>query len=90
MTRHFFEGNSSAVIICHRVEIPPHAGCLEDRRGTTAATCRHGVETAGGVSLDTPNVVAVNLVSGRKDHDNGPSIGTCIAQILTATTASPG
>lgn len=64
------------VTICHRVEIPPHVGCLEDNRGTKAAKCRHGIETAEGVSLDTQNVVAVNLVSGRKNHHNGPFIGT--------------
>lgn len=85
ITRHFFAANKPVASVCHGVEIPAYAGCLEGRRIATVAKCRHDVESAGGTYIDAPCVVDGNLVSGRTYHDNGRYLGPWIEQLLAAT-----
>jgi len=84
ITRHFFAACKPIASVCHGVEIPAYAGCLEGRRITTVAKCRHDVEAAGGIYVDAPCVVDGNLVSGRTFHDNGRYLGAWIEQLVTA------
>jgi len=88
ITRHFFEHDKPIASVCHGVEIPAYAGCLDGRKITTVAKCRHDVESAGGIYIDAPCVVDGNLVSGRTYHDNGRYLGPWIEQLLAA--AAPG
>ena len=85
ITRHFFEKDKPIASVCHGVEIPAYAGCLDGRKITTVAKCRHDVESAGGIYVDAPCVVDGNLVSGRTYHDNGRYLGPWIEQLLAAT-----
>lgn len=75
ITRHFFEHDKPIASVCHGVEIPAYAGCLDGRKITTVAKCRHDVESAGGIYVDAPCVVDGNLVSGRTFHDHGHYMG---------------
>jgi len=84
ITRHFFENEKPIASVCHGVEIPAYAGCLDGRKITTVAKCRHDVESAGGIYVDAPCVVDGNLVSGRTYHDNGRYLGPWIEQLLAA------
>ena len=88
ITRHFFEHDKPIASVCHGVEIPAYAGCLDGRKITTVAKCRHDVESAGGIYIDAPCVVDGNLVSGRTYHDNGRYLGPWIEQLLAATAAA--
>ena len=88
ITRHFFEKDKPIASVCHGVEIPAYAGCLDGRKITTVAKCRHDVESAGGIYVDAPCVVDGNLVSGRTYHDNGRYLGPWIEQLLAATAAA--
>jgi protease I len=88
ITRHFFENDKPIASVCHGVEIPAYADCLEGRKVTTVAKCRHDVESAGGIYIDAPCVVDGNLVSGRTYHDNGRYLGPWIEQLLAATAAA--
>jgi protease I len=87
ITRHFFAAGKPIASVCHGVEIPAYAGCLEGRRITTVAKCRHDVESAGGIYVDAPCVVDGNLVSGRTYHDNGRYLGAWIEQLVAAAAA---
>ena len=88
ITRHFFEHDKPIASVCHGVEIPAYAGCLDGRKITTVAKCRHDVESAGGIYVDAPCVVDGNLVSGRTYHDNGRYLGPWIEQLLAATATA--
>lgn len=88
ITRHFFEKDKPIASVCHGVEIPAYAGCLDGRKITTVAKCRHDVESAGGIYVDAPCVVDSNLVSGRTYHDNGRYLGPWIEQLLAATATA--
>ena len=92
ITRRFFAANKPIATVCHGVEIPAYAGCLQGRRTATVAKCRHDVETAGGTYVDSPCVVDGNLVSGRTYHDNGRYLGPWIRMLEDArrATAGPG
>ena len=78
ITRRMFELERPIATVCHGVEIPAHAGCLEGRRVTTVPKCRFDVETVGGLYVDAPCVVDGNLVSGRTYHDHGSFVGPWI------------
>ncbi|TWU21091.1 General stress protein 18 [Novipirellula galeiformis] len=78
ITRHFFETDKPIASVCHGVEIPAYAGCLEGRRMATVAKCRFDLEVCGGIFVDEPCVIDGNLVSGRTFHDNGYYIGPWI------------
>jgi len=82
ITRHFFAANKPIASVCHGVEIPAYAGCVEGRRMATVAKCRFDLESRGGVFVDEPCVVDGNLVSGRTFHDNGRYLGAWIDLLL--------
>jgi protease I len=84
ITQRFFAAGKPVATVCHGVEIPAYAGCLENRELTTVAKCRHDVEAAGGIYVDAPCVVDGNLVSGRTYHDNGRYLGAWIALLEAA------
>ncbi|QDT17159.1 DJ-1/PfpI family protein [Alienimonas californiensis] len=71
ITRAFFAANKPILSVCHGVEIPARAGCVEGRRMATVAKCRFDLEVCGGVYVDAPSVVDGNLCSGRTYHDSG-------------------
>lgn len=83
ITRHFFEQSKPIASVCHGVEIPAYADCVQGRRMATVAKCRFDLEVCGGTFVDEPCVVDGNLVSGRTFHDNGHYIGPWI-QLLEA------
>ncbi len=78
ITRHFFEQNKPVASVCHGVEIPAYADCVQGRRMATVEKCRHELESAGGIFIDAPCVVDKNLISGRTYHDSGLFIGAWI------------
>jgi protease I len=88
ITRHFFEANKPIGCVCHGVEIPAYAGCVEGRRMATVPKCRFDLEVCGGTFLDQPCVVDGNLVSGRTFHDHPHYIGQWIELLLDAREAS--
>ena len=89
ITRHFFAESKPIASVCHGVEIPAYAGCVEGRRMATVPKCRHDLEVAGGVFVDEPCVVDGNLVSGRTYHDHGRYMGAWI-DLLDAASAAMG
>ena len=60
ITRHFFEQNKPVASVCHGVEIPAYADCVQGRRMATVEKCRHELESAGGIFIDAPCVVDKN------------------------------
>ena len=87
ITRHFFAESKPIASVCHGVEIPAYAGCVEGRRMATVPKCRHDLEVAGGVFVDEPCVVDGNLVSGRTYHDHGRYMGAWIDLLIAASAA---
>src|SRR6218665_274968 len=75
ITRWFFAHNKPIASVCHGVEIPARAGCVQGRRMATVAKCRFDLEVCGGIYVDAPCVVDGNLVSGRTFHDHGHYMG---------------
>ena len=84
ITRHFFAENKPVGSVCHGVEIPAYAGCVEGRRMTTVPKCRFDLEVCGGIYVDEPCVVDGNLVSGRTFHDHGYYIREWIKLLVAA------
>jgi len=82
LTRHFFEVDKPIGCICHGVEIPAYAGCVEGRRIATVEKCRYDLEVCGGIFVNEPCVVDGNLVSGRTYHDHGYYMGTWIKLLI--------
>ncbi len=78
ITRHFFDEGKPIGSVCHGMEIPAYAGCLNGRRMATVAKCRFDLEVVGGIYVDEPCVIDGNLVSGRTFHDNGHFVGPWI------------
>lgn len=78
VTKHFFETEKPICSVCHGVEIPAYAGCVEGRRMATVPKCKFDLEVCGGVFVDEPCVIDGNLVSGRTYHDHGHYIGPWI------------
>ncbi|MEC9047098.1 MAG: DJ-1/PfpI family protein [Planctomycetota bacterium] len=87
ITRHFFDEQKPIASVCHGVEIPAYAGCVEGRRMATVPKCRHDLEVAGGVFVDEPCVIDGNLVSGRTYHDHGSYVGPWIQLLERAAEA---
>jgi len=90
LTRHFFIENKPVCSVCHGVEIPARAGCVQGRRMATVPKCRFDLEVCGGEFVDAPCVVDGNLVSGRTYHDHGHYIGEWIKLLRTARSAKAG
>jgi len=84
ITRHFFEQNKPIGCVCHGVEIPARAGCVEGRRMATVGKCRFDLEVCGGIFVDEPCVVDGNLVSGRTFHDHGHYVGKWMEKLREA------
>lgn len=78
ITRHFFEKDAPIASVCHGVEIPARAGCVQGRRMATVPKCRFDLEVCGGIFVNAPCIVDGNLVSGRTYHDHGHYIGPWI------------
>jgi protease I len=78
VTRHFFAENKPIASVCHGVEIPARAGCVQGRRMATVAKCKFDLEVCGGIYVNEACVVDGNLVSGRTYHDNGHYFGEFI------------
>ena len=84
MTRHFFDANKPVGCVCHGVEIPAYAGCVEGRRMATVPKCKFDLEVCGGIFVDAGCVVDGNLVSGRTYHDHGQYMGHWIRLLVEA------
>ena len=84
MTRHFFDADKPVGCVCHGVEIPAYAGCVEGRRMATVPKCRFDLEVCGGIFVDAGCVVDGNLVSGRTYHDHGQYMGHWIRLLIEA------
>jgi protease I len=84
ITRHFFAENKPVASVCHGVEIPAYAGCVQGRRMATVPKCRFDLEVAGGIFVDQPCVIDGNLVSGRTYHDSGHFVGPWIRLLEAA------
>ncbi len=84
ITRHFFEKNKPIASVCHGVEIPARAGCVQGRRMATVPKCKFDLEVCGGTFVDEPCVIDGNLVSGRTYHDHGHYIGPWMAMLREA------
>lgn len=78
ITKHFFSTGKPIASVCHGVEIPAYADCVQGRKMATVAKCRFDLEVCGGVFVDAPCVIDDNLVSGRTYHDNGHYVGPWI------------
>ncbi|MEM7144762.1 MAG: DJ-1/PfpI family protein [Verrucomicrobiota bacterium] len=87
ITKHFFETNKPVASVCHGVEIPARAGCVEGRRMATVPKCQFDLEVCGGIFVNEPCVVDGNLVSGRTFHDHGHYMGAWIAMLEEAQAA---
>lgn len=87
ITRHFFEANKPVASVCHGVEIPAYAGCVQGRRMATVPKCRFDLEVCGGIFVNEPCVIDGNLVSGRTFHDNGHYVGPWIRLLEKARDA---
>ncbi len=88
ITRHFFEAGKPIASVCHGVEIPAAAGCVQGRRMATVAKCRFDLEVCGGIFVDEPCVVDDNLVSGRTYHDHGQYMGVWMKMLREARAAA--
>ena len=84
ITRHFFEAQKPIACVCHGVEIPAKAGCVEGRFMATVPKCRFDLEVCGGIFVDEACVVDGNLVSGRTYHDHGHYVGEWIKLLKAA------
>ncbi len=89
LTRHFFQQNKPIASVCHGVEIPARAGCVQGRRMATVAKCQFDLEVCGGIFVNEPCVIDGNLISGRTYHDHGHYIGPWI-KLLEAARGEKG
>ena len=87
ITRNFFEAAKPIASVCHGVEIPARAGCVQGRRMATVPKCQFDLEVCGGIFVDAPCVVDGNLVSGRTYHDHGRYVGKWIELLVAAQAA---
>ncbi len=84
VTKHFFEMNKPIASVCHGVEIPAYAGCVEGRRMATVPKCQFDLEVCGGIFVNEPCVIDGNLVSGRTFHDHGHYVRPWIDLLIEA------
>ena len=84
MTKYFFEVEKPIASVCHGVEIPARAGCVEGRRMATVPKCQFDLEVCGGIFVNEPCVIDGNLVSGRTFHDHGHFVGPWIKMLEDA------
>jgi protease I len=84
LTKDFFAKNKPIASVCHGVEIPARADCVQGRRMATVAKCQFDLEVCGGIYVNEPCVVDGNLVSGRTYHDNGKYLRPWIEMLIKA------
>jgi protease I len=84
ITRYFFEHDKPIASVCHGVEIPARAGCVEGRRMAAVGKCRFDLEVCGGIFVDAPCVIDGNMVSGRTWHDHGQYMKYWINMLIEA------
>lgn len=72
ITQYFFKNNLPVASVCHGIEIPAAANCLQGRKVTTVAKCELDATMMGATYVDEPCVVDGNLISARTWHDNAP------------------
>jgi protease I len=89
ITKHFFDANKPVASVCHGVEIPAYADCVQGRRMATVPKCRFDLEICGGTFVDAPCVVDGNLVSGRTFHDHGYYMGAWMKLLDAARDQAP-
>src|SRR5690606_26006765 len=70
ITQYFFKNNLPVASVCHGIEIPAAANCLQGRKVTTVAKCELDATMMGATYVDEPCVVDGNLVTARTWHDN--------------------
>ena len=87
ITRHFFAADKPIASVCHGVEVPARAGCVNGRRMATVAKCQFDLEVCGGIYVNEPCVVDRNLVSGRTFHDHGRYMGAWMRLLREARDA---
>ena len=75
ITRYFFEKNAPIASVCHGVEIPARADCVNGRRMATVPKAKFDLEICGGTFVDEPCVIDGNLISGRTFWDHGHYMG---------------
>ena len=75
ITRYYFKENKPVGCVCHGVEIPARAGCVEGRRMATVPKAKFDLEICGGMFVDEPCVIDGNLISGRTFWDHGHYMG---------------
>ena len=88
VTRYFFDAGKPIASVCHGVEIPAAAGCVEGRRMATVPKCKFDLEVCGGTFVDEACVIDGNLISGRTFHDNGHYVGPWIQLLVEARKAA--
>ena len=88
ITQWFFDHGKPIASVCHGVEIPARAGCVQGRRMATVPKCKFDLEVCGGTFVNEPCVIDGNLVSGRTYHDHGHYIGPWIKMLERATATS--
>ena len=71
ITRWFFANKKPVASVCHGVEIPAYAGCVDGRRMATVPKCQFDLEACGGTIVNEACVVDGHMVSGRTYHDHG-------------------
>ena len=76
--------NKPIASVCHGVEVPAYAGCLQGRRLATVPKCQFDLEVVGGTFVNEPCVVDGNVVSGRTFHDSGQFVGPWIQLLVEA------
>jgi protease I len=81
ITRHFFEADKPIASVCHGVEIPARAGCVNGRRMACVPKCRFDLEVCGGIYSEDRFCIDGNLFSGRTWHDHGSYIGPWIRML---------
>ncbi|MSU64967.1 MAG: hypothetical protein EXS38_02430 [Opitutus sp.] len=87
ITKHFFAANKPIASVCHGVEIPAYARCVQGRRMATVAKYQFDLEVCGGIYVDAAGVVDGNLVSGRTYRDNGHYLGPWIKMLEAVRVA---
>ena len=87
ITRHFFAADKPIASVCHGVEVPARAGCVQGRRMATVPKCQFDLEVCGGTFVNEPCVIDRNLVSGRTFHDHGRYMGAWMRLLRDARDA---
>ena len=86
LTRHFFETDKPIASVCHGVEIPARAGCVQGRRMACVPKCKFDLEVCGGIYCEDTFCIDRNLFSGRTWHNHGQYVGHWIKALNALRT----